>query len=774
MVAKKIKGVVKMSFEKATTSTSKHMKKAIAMLLAMMLMFSTMSLAFASGSAASVALTNAQQAIGAISSTNISDRQAAIDVAVDAINDAVDEINQILTEVGDAIESANDAIEAAEVAAGVVSAANTAAEAALAAAAANETAFNTSVTSFITNQPHAEASALLALENAVTAAWNAYAAAQNQANALANAAAEAMGTGATAAQVEAAIAQAEAAQVAANALLQAWLNAEVNLELNIDSTLATVAANRQQTRNNAATAHKAAVEALVAEAEALMDMQAAVNNANAIIEAQANVQEYAAQLDQLIAALDALNLHGYTHIIPGGAGAGTFRISDANAEALQLSPDPELPLHWTYITEVRRLAFRPDLLNSAWPAHIPRNMLQWNNAITFWVESASQSSLGAGAGQIGAGAEHVSLAEGDRLMMVDAGGNPIRFNYTDAPVTILIEIAFWCPTANDFISQQFWATGELENTASGTVNIRSLVPATDITITLSVGEIDELIEIDELNVAGLFEFELGNLFMAITRSLTEPPVLTGTVTCDETGRPIPGVTVYLYDDEGNRIGYRVTDEDGFFDFGEVPVGDLVVRINPETIPEGYVVIGGYYRTLTTVPGGVYEAHFYIIPEGEYPYLPTPPTPPFFPLPPIILPPPSAPDLGAPPPSTLPYIPWQPWQSGTPSYTPVVGEDPQPGDVLYTVYEPIIISQLPVYTTVAQADLLAPDVAYVAYDDPTDAPGTPDTARRVNPQTFDGSVMSIPALIVSVSVLALVGVLLSLGAFRTFKKKEAAK
>jgi len=758
-----------MSLKKIATVTKKHIKKAVTVLLAMVLMFSTMSasLVFASGtsgSTASVALTNAQQAIDAIGSASIFAKQAAIDDAVDAINEAVEEINAMLTQVEEAIESANDAIEVAHMAAASVSAAHTAAQAALAAAGANETAFNTSVTQFIADQTPAEANALVSLENAVTAAWNAYATAQNQANALANAAAQAIGTGATAAQVEAAIAQAEAAQADADALLQAWLNAETNLQQNIDSTLTTAAENRQQTRYDAATAHRAAVEILVAEAEVFIDAQIAIDNANAV-KAQANVQAYITQLNQLIAALDALNLHGYTHTISGGGGAHTFHIANADAEARQQNPNPSLPLHYTYTTTVRRLAFRPDLVASAWPAHIPRNMLQWNNAITFLVDGSSQSSTGAGAGQVSGGAEHVSLAAGQRLMMLDTSGTPIRFNYTNADVTILVEIAFYC-AVNGWTFQSFWATGELENTASGTVNIRSLVPAENITITLSVGEIDLLIDIDdELDVLELFEFELGNLFMGITHNLTDqqPPVLTGTVTCDETGHPIPGVTVYLYDDQGNVIDYRVTDEYGFFDFGEVPVGDLVVRINAETIPEGYVVVHGYYRTLTTSPGGKYEAHFYVVPE-EAIIIGTPP-----PTPPVQLP---TPGPGTPlPPTSFPYIPWQPHTPGHTPTTPVtLGDDPQPGDILYTIYEPSDILHLPTYVAVAQIDPSAPGILYLAYEDPTDIPTTSGATRRVNPQTYGNSVAPISTP--TVTVLALVGTLISLGIIVLIKEKKS--
>ena len=101
-----------------------------------------------------------------------------------------------------------------------------------------------------------------------------------------------------------------------------------------------------------------------------------------------------------------------------------------------------------------------------------------------------------------------------------------------------------------------------------------------------------------------------------------PPVLTGTVTCDDTGRPIPGVTINLYDDNGYIIEYRITDENGFFDFGEVPIGNLEVGMDHSTIPYGYEILetSRYNRQLTTSPGGVYEEHFRIRPVPEPPTL----------------------------------------------------------------------------------------------------------------------------------------------------------
>ena len=60
-----------------------------------------------------------------------------------------------------------------------------------------------------------------------------------------------------------------------------------------------------------------------------------------------------------------------------------------------------------------------------------------------------------------------------------------------------------------------------------------------------------------------------------------PPTLTGTVTCDDTGRQIPSVSVRLYErnEDGSYtfLRYEVTDENGFFDFNEVPVRTLYFK-----------------------------------------------------------------------------------------------------------------------------------------------------------------------------------------------------
>ena len=93
-----------------------------------------------------------------------------------------------------------------------------------------------------------------------------------------------------------------------------------------------------------------------------------------------------------------------------------------------------------------------------------------------------------------------------------------------------------------------------------------------------------------------------------------PPVLSGTVTCEDTGRPIPDVRINLYDGDGALISYRITDGNGFFDFGEVPIGDLEVVMDYRTIPPGYRTdMARVRRPLTTAPGGVYEEHYLVYP-----------------------------------------------------------------------------------------------------------------------------------------------------------------
>ena len=93
-----------------------------------------------------------------------------------------------------------------------------------------------------------------------------------------------------------------------------------------------------------------------------------------------------------------------------------------------------------------------------------------------------------------------------------------------------------------------------------------------------------------------------------------PPILTGTVTCEDTGRPIPDVRIDLFDGDGALITYRITDENGFFDFGEVPIGNLEVVMDYNTIPPGYETdMSQVRRPLTTSPGGVYEEHYLINP-----------------------------------------------------------------------------------------------------------------------------------------------------------------
>ena len=143
------------------------------------------------------------------------------------------------------------------------------------------------------------------------------------------------------------------------------------------------------------------------------------------------------------------------------------------------------------------------------------------------------------------------------------------------------------------------------------------------------------------NIASLFRYELGNhpnidqanpncpfRDIPYPRHINSdndtvsipPPTLTGTVTCYLTSDPVPGVRVYLRDGNGDPVldgsgnpRYEVTNALGEFDFGEVPVGDLIVYIDRNTIPSGYFVVGGHERELTTLPGGAYHEDFYVAP-----------------------------------------------------------------------------------------------------------------------------------------------------------------
>ena len=99
-----------------------------------------------------------------------------------------------------------------------------------------------------------------------------------------------------------------------------------------------------------------------------------------------------------------------------------------------------------------------------------------------------------------------------------------------------------------------------------------------------------------------------------------PPTLTGTVTCitcpeGDPGLPMAGVTIrlhYVCEEEGEVVRSAITDENGFFDFGQVPFGDLRLVKEHETVPEGHISIQPRVIELTTAtPGGAYEEHFFV-------------------------------------------------------------------------------------------------------------------------------------------------------------------
>ena len=99
-----------------------------------------------------------------------------------------------------------------------------------------------------------------------------------------------------------------------------------------------------------------------------------------------------------------------------------------------------------------------------------------------------------------------------------------------------------------------------------------------------------------------------------------PPTLTGTVTCvtcpeDDPGLPMEGVSIHLHyvcEEEGDVTRTEVTDADGFFDFGQVPFGELELVKEVETVPEGHLSIEPRsIELVTATPGGEYEEHFFV-------------------------------------------------------------------------------------------------------------------------------------------------------------------
>jgi len=371
------------------------MKKVMAMIMALVLVFGLGPMSVMAD--VDDAMAAARTAVAAVENATIAQRQAAINTAVSRINDALGAIE----DANEAVIIANEAIMAACDAAARVREADADAQSALQAAAANETAFNTAFTSFIAPpRPVAEANALIAQQATVTTAWNAFVTAQNTANTAANNAAQALrammaaSAGASAAQVNTYIAAATAAQANADTLFQAWLDAEAAFVSGVPSALTTVAENRKETREAVAETHMYAIEALIDEIAILIDAAEAIENANLLMDG--DLAAFVVELNELWEELveDWYDVE-YT-ITTGGGGSGTFSIANQAARDAQQNPDPALPLHYTYITAVRAIQFRPDLTTTVWPENIPFNMLQWNQAITFLVESSTQHSLGAG------------------------------------------------------------------------------------------------------------------------------------------------------------------------------------------------------------------------------------------------------------------------------------------------------------------------------------------------------------------------------------------
>ena len=95
----------------------------------------------------------------------------------------------------------------------------------------------------------------------------------------------------------------------------------------------------------------------------------------------------------------------------------------------------------------------------------------------------------------------------------------------------------------------------------------------------------------------------------IFRFVPIPPTLRGTITCEGTGNPIQRVTVTLYDSNNVVVATRVTGANGSYNFGEIPVGNFVIRLS--NIPAGYNAPRALQ--LATVLGGVYVKDFEIVP-----------------------------------------------------------------------------------------------------------------------------------------------------------------
>jgi|GEM_PF-3110507 len=618
-----------MKLNKLVKATKGYVGKAMALLLLMLLTLGVvpMSMALANGDAPSTvdaALVSAQQAIDNIATVSIPNKQAAIDSAVSAVNAVVGEINQILAAAEGAVVIANQATADASAAADSVVLAAADAQAALVAAEANEAAFNTlfeGIVAAVTPQNYNATLALVNLENAVAAAWNAYATAQNAANALAEDAVEVANT--LPQTADAAILLAEDAQAAATALLQAWLDAEANLAQAADGTLAALAVDRLQTRTAAAAAYSDAIEAALVAAEMLVDAQEAFVAATATkAQAQGQADAYIQQLNLLISELNQFD--GQSHTITINC-EYTFQVAPPASEL----PGP------AYSTSISRLVFNP---TAQWGGSDTCIFFNWDYLDPWLMIEARilveggtvQTNLGNPSNPANVGnTQNVAMSPGSQMVLTDANGLPRQITANEPNVRIMIEVVVWtCPDRILQATHRFWATGTLQNTGGGSFHINGLCDdmtptQSTTTIELSVGNINTPMNIANLVTPEVVELELDDLFMVDPYNLTDPtqpPTLTGTVTCEDTGRPIPGVRVYLYDDEGNQIDYRVTDENGFFDFGEVPVGDLEVRIDVDTIPEGYVVTDGYNRTVTTVPGGVYEEDFFARPSSTVQYL----------------------------------------------------------------------------------------------------------------------------------------------------------
>jgi len=498
-----------------------HAKKVVSILLVTVLMSSVipMNVAFANPSAASLALTNAQQYVNAISGA--ANEQAAIVSAVGAVNEAIDVVNALVTQAGQAIDAANLVVAQANTAVASVTSASSTAEAALLAALPNETLFNDLVDDFIDNSSSAAGTALVALTNAASDAWTAFAILQNAANTLANNAildicAFSSTTGPTVAQIEAAIALAVSAQASADALLQAWLDAEDDLAANIDGALAAAAADRLQTRNALAAANKAAVEELIATYQVLLNAQVAYTSAS---ELRGQAVGYLTQLNQIIE-----DLMSQSNLIINNPTREEILYHESDEYTFRARPpgEPLPPGNGAGGVFSRPPVDRIDFGTGG--VHVVLGELGITQPYLISIQIQVQGGEA-------------------RMQHPNWGGNELRFDSTNATrhkviydldgfpktiasgdphVRIMITVTHWIVIGQSYVERDFWVTGTFLNNNGGTIRMTDMeeidrykplivtrIPHDSITQL----EIDDPSDIPALNSPPCPDFRLEDLFM---------------------------------------------------------------------------------------------------------------------------------------------------------------------------------------------------------------------------------------------------------------------